>query len=99
MRHYEGLFFLDPVMDEQKLKETVKSIEDLIKQSKGTVEKIEEWGKKRLQYSIKGKKDALSYLLYFSIPQDVLAALRKVWQLKENILRFSIFKTGEQKNG
>ncbi len=99
MRRYEGLFFLDPVMDEQKLKETVKSIEDLIKQFKGTVEKIEEWGKKKLQYSIKGKKDAHSYLLYFSIPQDALVELRKVWQLKENILGFSIFKKGEEKNG
>ena len=99
MRRYEGLFFLDPVIDEQKLKETVKSIEDLIKQFKGTVEKIEEWGKKRLQYSIKGKEDAQSYLLYFSIPQDALVELRKVWQLKENILRFSIFKTGGEKNG
>lgn len=99
MRRYEGLFFLDPVMDEQKLKETVKSIEDLIKQFKGTVEKIEEWGKKKLQYSIKGKEDAQCYLLYFSIPQAALVELRKVWQLKEDILRFSIFKKEGEKNG
>ena len=99
MRRYEGLFFLDPVMDEQKLKETVKAIEDLIKQFKGTVEKIEEWGKKRLQYAIKGKEEAHFYLLYFSIPQDALVELRKAWQLKDDILRFSIFKKEGEKNG
>lgn len=99
MRRYEGLFFLDPVMDEQKLKETVKAIEDLIKQLRGTVNKIEEWGKKKLQYSIKGKQEAQFYLFYFSIPQDVLVELRKICQLKEEILRFSIFKKEGEKNG
>ena len=99
MRCYEGLFFLDPVMDEQKLKETVKAIEDLIKQLKGTVKKIEEWGKKKLQYSIKGKREAQFCLFHFSIPQDVLVELRKTCQLKEEILRFSIFKKEGEKNG
>ena len=99
MRHYEGLFILDPVMSEDKMKETIQGIDALIRQSKGEVEKIEEWGHKKLQYPIKGKKEAPFYLIHFAIPQDTLNELRKNCQLRESILRFSIFKKEEEKKG
>lgn len=99
MRHYEGLFILDPVMAEDKLKEKLQNIQDGIKQFKGKVEKIEEWGQKKLHHSIKGKKEAKFYLIYFSVPRDTLGELRKLYQMKEGILRFSIFKREGEKNG
>jgi len=99
LRNYEGLFILDPTMSEDKMKETVQGIEALIKQSKGGVEKIEEWGHKKLQYPIKGKKEAPFFLMYFAVPRDTLMELRKNLRLRESILRFSIFKKEEEKKG
>lgn len=100
MKHYEGLFIINPSVSEERKKEIIQDVESLIKQFKGAVEKIEDWGIRKLQYPVKGKKEAPFYLIYFTVSPEAMLELRKNWQLKEDILRFSLFnKVAEMSGG
>ena len=55
MNTYETVFFMNPVLSEDQIKETVKKISNHIKSNKGNVTHEENWGLKKLKYTIQKK--------------------------------------------
>ena len=44
MNHYEAMYIIDAMMDEQPRKDLIERFSNLIVQNGGTVERIDEWG-------------------------------------------------------
>ena len=56
MNNYETVFIMNPVLSEEQIKETVNKFVSFIKTNKGTVSHQENWGLKKLKYTIQKKK-------------------------------------------
>ena len=54
---YELLYIIDPSLEEEPRKELVARYTALIGQHEGKVEKVEEWGKRRLAYLVNDKPE------------------------------------------
>ena len=52
MNKYEVVYIIDPAVEEEARKELIAKFNDLITGNGGSVEKVEEWGKRRLAYAI-----------------------------------------------
>ena len=65
MPRYETVFVLDPSLDEKAVPNEIKKVEDLIRDHKGEVLKIDKWGKKRFAYPIKKKHEGFYTLILF----------------------------------
>lgn len=94
MKAFEIMFILVP--DEEKvLKKEIDSIEELIEKNGGKVEKIDQWGKKRLAYDIRDLEEGYYVLISFSANPPCVKELDRVMRIKETVLRHMIISKGE----
>ena len=68
MKAYELLFFVAPSIDEETRAAVMKRIDTTIAEGKGTVDNVDNWGKRKLAYEINGLTDGC--LLYTSDAAD-----------------------------
>ena len=92
LNHYETAFILTPVLSEQQMKEAVDKFENLLKENGGTILNREEWGLKKMAYSIKGKTTGFYALLQFDVEPEVVATLETAYRRDERVLRFLTFR-------
>lgn len=52
---YEVTFVINPVLEEDQVKEVKEAFETFINERNAEIEEVEEWGIKRLSYEIDGK--------------------------------------------
>ena len=70
MRKYETLYVLQPTLDEEAVKALVERFSTLITEQGGQVEKIDQWGKRKLAYPIKDFREGYYVLMNFSADAD-----------------------------
>ncbi len=90
MTKYESMYILKPDMEEEKKDALIKRFADIITANGGEIEKIDEWGKKRLAYPIQYIEDGYYVLVNFSAPADVPAELERNYKISDDVLRFIV---------
>ena len=65
MKAYELLFFVAPSIDEESRAAVMKRIETTIAEGEGTVDNVDNWGKRKLAYEINGLTDGDYTLIDF----------------------------------
>lgn len=94
MRAFEIMFILVP--DEKEvLDKEIRSVEELIQNNGGKLEKTDQWGKKRLAYDIRDLEEGYYVLISFSAERDCVRELDRVMKIKESVLRHMIISKGE----
>jgi small subunit ribosomal protein S6 len=72
MRIYEELFILRPDAVEEEIDAYIEQIKTLITSSKGTVDKVEKWGVRKLAYRVEKRNEGFYILVQFSTESTVL---------------------------
>ncbi len=70
----------------------VDRAKEIITGGKGSIVKIDEWGKKRLAYEVKDVQDGVYYILYFEATPETLAEVTRVLGITDTVLRFMPFR-------
>ena len=83
---YEVLFVVDLTPGEEAVKALVEKFTSMIA-ANGTVNEVNEWGKRRLAYPINDMNDGYYVLVKFSAPTDFPAELERVFSITEGIMR------------
>jgi len=92
MRRYEMICIVNPNLDAESLNEVVVKFSDIIIKLKGSVLKIDEWGKKKLAYEVK-QFDKGYYLVFeFCGDPDTVNTLEKNLKLDERVLKYITVK-------
>lgn len=90
MKAYELLFFVAPTTDESARSAVMERIQGTITESNGTVDNVDEWGKRKLAYEINGITDADYTLVDFhSNPADI-AELDRILRINDSVMRHMI---------
>jgi len=66
MRIYEELFIVDPNTAEEQIDSVVAQIEGIVKDSGGSIDKVEKWGIRKLAYRVKKREEGAYVLVQFS---------------------------------
>ena len=96
LNSYETLFVVDCAIGEEAVKATVEKFTAMIAEN-GTVENIDEWGKRRLAYPINDQLDGYYVLVTFKSASEFPAELDRVFGINENILRSVVIRLVEDK--
>jgi small subunit ribosomal protein S6 len=83
---YEVLFVVDLTPGEEAVKALVEKFTSLIA-ANGTVNEVNEWGKRRLAYPINDMNEGYYVLVNFSAPTDFPAELERIFSITDGILR------------
>ncbi|MEK9149886.1 MAG: 30S ribosomal protein S6 [Candidatus Desantisbacteria bacterium] len=86
MNFYDLLIVFD--VGGKKREKVLKEIKSAISEKGGAIEKIEEWGTRRLAYPIKKKNDGFYLILRFTAPPDVIKPIEDILRREEEVLRF-----------
>jgi small subunit ribosomal protein S6 len=92
MRNYEVGIVVHPEVNPDALTALVEKIKGWIAETGGSVEKIDQWGKRRLAYPIRKQQDGQYLFLYADMPATATAALERNLRFHEQILRFAIVR-------
>lgn len=92
MINYEGLFIIDSDLSPDALKGAVQAVSDLITRNGGTVGQLQEWGRRKLAYTVKKKREGHYVLVLFTMPGEAVAKLRTQLFLNEQVLKYLITK-------
>ena len=89
---YETVFIVNPDFTEEAAKGMLDKFSALIIENGGAVDKVDEWGKKKLAYLIDDYSDGYYYVVAFTAPAAVPAELDRVFNITDGILRSIIVK-------
>ncbi|MBQ2945364.1 MAG: 30S ribosomal protein S6 [Clostridia bacterium] len=94
IRSYELVYIIDAALTEEAIADTVKKFADLIA-ANGTVEKTEEWGKRKLAYEINKKTEGYYVFVCFKSEPEFPAELDRIFGITDGILRSMIINPEE----
>ena len=92
MKAYELLFFVAPSTDEETRTAVMKRIETTISDAKGTVDNVDNWGKRKLAYEINGLTDGDYTLVDFHADPADVAELERILRITDTVVRHMIVK-------
>ncbi|HZK71361.1 MAG TPA: 30S ribosomal protein S6, partial [Clostridia bacterium] len=81
-RKYETIFIVDSSIGEEAVKIVVEKFVNLIKEA-GEINKVDEWGNKRLAYKIKDKLDGYYVLVLFDADTEFPQELERIYKITE----------------
>ena len=87
MREYETIFVLEPNQDEATVDAEIEKLRELITGGGGTVDAVEKWGRRKLAYEIRKRKEGIYTLIRFTAESPVLEAINRRYRLNESLLR------------
>ena len=93
---YETVFIVSLNQGEEGIASIVKKFTDLIA-ANGTVDSVDEWGKRRLAYPIQKQPEGYYALINFTSGAEFTAELDRVFKITDGILRSIIIKKDERK--
>ncbi len=92
MNHYETVFILNPVLSESQIKETVKKFEDYLVSKGAEMIWKEDWGLKKLAYTIQKKKTGFYHLFDFKVAGEVVAPFELEFRRDDSVMRYLTVK-------
>ena len=92
MNNYETVFILTPDLSEAQVKEAVAKFVDVLKGEGAEIVNEENWGLKKLAYSIQKKTTGYYQLVEFQAQPETIAVLETQFRRDENVLRFLTFR-------
>ncbi|HIQ63968.1 MAG: 30S ribosomal protein S6 [Christensenellales bacterium] len=96
MNKYELMYIIDTALEDEPRKELIERVSALITGNGGEVEKVDEWGKRRLAYAINYKNEGYYVLVNFSASSDLPREIERVLQISEDVLRYLIVRVEEK---
>ena len=91
MKRYEGMFLINPELDEEKIEKEIETVKSEIIKEKGEIEESKILGRRKMAYSIKKQDHAVFVLMFFKADEQVIDKVRRKYHLNQNILRELIF--------
>ena len=92
MNQYEVMYVLDTALEEQARNEAITRFSKLVEINGGKVERVDEWGKRRLAYAINYKTEGYYVLMYITAPSDLPRELERNLQIADSVLRYLVIR-------
>ncbi len=95
MRKYETLFVLRPSLEEEKRNEIIEKFKNIIA-ADGEVEKVEEWGNRKLAYEIEKLRDGYYVLVNFKANTELPKELERNFKIADEVIRYMVINLEEK---
>ena len=90
MKKYELTVVINPNLDEEAVKAELAAVQALVERFGGTIEKVDEWGKRKLAYEINKVNEGFYTFITFSSEASNPVELENRMRIRENVLRYLI---------
>jgi small subunit ribosomal protein S6 len=95
LNKYEVIYIIDARLEDEPRKELIDRFAGIITSSGGTIDKVEEWGKRRLSYPINFQNEGYYVLLHMTAAPEFPRELERNFEISEQIIRYLIVRIEE----
>ncbi len=95
-RKYEIGFILNPETVEEEIKKIIDSVVAIIKKAKGTIENVDEWGRRKLAYPIKKHVEGYYVFINTEVGGSAFLNIERRLKLTEKVLRFVVLRLDDK---
>lgn len=92
MNKYELGVVVKPGMEEEAFRAEMERVQSLVTRFGGTIEKVDEWGKRRLAYPIEKITEGVYTFITFASESDAPAEIENRLRIMENVIRFMLIR-------
>jgi small subunit ribosomal protein S6 len=92
MRRYEIMVILASDLEERTVAPSLDTFLNVIRQSGGSVEKVDIWGRRRLAYEINKNAEGIYAVVEVVCTSDAVAELDRQLNLNESVLRTKVLR-------
>jgi small subunit ribosomal protein S6 len=89
---YDVIYILNPNATTEEAAAVSAKVEQIVADSKGTVLKKDDWGKRRLAYLVEKHRDGLFVFYHLAIDTTTIAEVTRNLRLMESVIKFSVVK-------
>jgi len=86
------MIILDPDLEERTVQPSIETFLNVVRNDKGTVDKIDIWGRRRMAYDIQKKSEGIYVVLELTCTPQTVAELDRQLNLNESILRTKVLR-------
>lgn len=87
MKIYETTIVFDPGLEEARINEEVDRLSQTIAQAGGEVLDVQRWGKRKLAYVVRKRRDGSYVHVKHQSPPGLIADMDRRFRLNESVLR------------
>ncbi|WP_053955077.1 30S ribosomal protein S6 [Inediibacterium massiliense] len=95
MRKYEVMFILKSSLEEEQRNQVVEKFKGIIEEN-GEIEKVDEWGNRKLAYPIEKLNEGYYIIINFKADKDVPKELDRNFRISDVVLRHLIVNLEEK---
>ncbi len=88
MNKYELCVVLSAKLEDDERTAALEKVQKLITRFGGTIENIDEWGKKKLAYEIQKMKEAYYYFIHFDAEATAPVEIENRIRIMDNVIRY-----------
>ncbi len=88
MKSYETVFILNPALSEEQVEKSVSKYEKFLKSSGAKLVHKENWGLKKLAYTIENKNSGFYNLFQFDAPSEIISSFELEFIRDETVMRY-----------
>jgi len=87
MKTYETTIIFDPGLEEARINEEVDKVSQSISQASGEIVEVQRWGKRKLAYNIRKRRDGTYIHIKHKSPPELIGEMDRRFRLNESVLR------------
>jgi len=95
MRVYEELFIVKPDAPEEEVDAYIGQLKELITNGKGTVEKADKWGTRKLAYRVQKYNEGVYVLIQFSSSPELVKEVERRMRVTDLVIKFITVRIDE----
>jgi small subunit ribosomal protein S6 len=96
MRVYEELFIVKPDAPEEEVDAYIGQLKELITNGKGTVDKADKWGTRKLAYRVSKYNEGVYVLFQFSSSPELVKEVERRMRVTDMVIKFITVRIDEK---
>ena len=92
---YESAVLINAALEDEQIQSLIERIKEILNSNECEIIEIEDWGRKRLAYTIKKSKIGYYIIFRFFAYPEIISTLERFYKLDENILRYLTIKLSQ----
>ena len=87
MNKYEAMYVITPELEDEAVKGIIEKYTGIITANGGEIEKVDEWGRRRLAYPINDLNEGYYVLMTFNAAAAIPHELDRLFRINDSVMR------------
>ena len=92
MNKYEVMYVIDTALEDSARTELINRFSELVTKNGGEVDRVDEWGKRRLAYPIEKFNEGYYVVVNFQSEGDFPAELERLYGINDSVIRSIVIR-------